>query len=395
MSRREYGNVRRLPSGRWQARYRDRGGRLIPASGTFASKGDAAAWLAKVQTDRSRGEFVDHRAGRVTVAAFAEQFLAGRILADRTVDTYRGLLDSHILPTLGNIEIGQLAPGTVRAWNARLARQYPSTAAKAYRLLRAMLNTAVADELIARTPCRVDGAGIEQAAERPIASVAEVDVVVDAMPARFRAIVLLATWCQLRKGELCALRRKDIDLMRATLAVAQNLQQLRNGRLIVKEPKSQAGRRTVAIPPHVLPAITEHLATFTAETPDALVFTGERGGPLRPHVLQKHWARARMAAGRPDLHLHDLRHTGNTWAAATGASTRELMARMGHATPDAALRYQHATEDRDRVIAEALADIALPAPVVPIKLGKRVAASGTNVARRRLRRPEGSEEKGI
>ncbi|MGH3119299.1 MAG: tyrosine-type recombinase/integrase, partial [Gaiellales bacterium] len=80
--------------------------------------------------------------------------------------------------------------------------------------------------------------------------------------------------------------------------------------------------------------------------------------------LQKHWSRARLAAGRPDLHLHDLRHTGNTWAAATGASTRELMARMGHANQDAALRYQHATEDRDRVIAEALARMARPAPAV-------------------------------
>lgn len=97
------------------------------------------------------------------------------------------------------------------------------------------------------------------------------------------------------------------------------------------------------------------------------MFTGEQGRPVRPHVLQKHWARARLAAGRPDLHMHDLRHTGNTWAPATGASTRELMARMGHSTPDAALRYQHATEDRDGVIAEALAGLTKPAPIIAIE----------------------------
>ncbi len=227
-----------------------------------------------------------------------------------------------------------------------------------------MCNTAVSDELIARSPCRVEGAGTEQAEERPIATLAEVDVMVEAMLPRFRALLLLAAWCQLRKGELCGLRRRDIDLPRANLTVAQNLQQLRDGQLVIKDPKSAAGRRTVAIPQHILPAIREHLATFTAPDPDALVFTGEKGGPLRPHVLQKHWPRARLAAGRPDLHLHDLRHTGNTWAAATGASTRELMSRMGHATPDAALRYQHATEDRDRVIAQALADMARPDPTV-------------------------------
>ncbi len=140
--------------------------------------------------------------------------------------------------------------------------------------------------------------------------------------------------------------------------VVNNLQQMRDGRLGIKQPKTVAGRRTVSIPPHLLPVLSQHLDDFTGTAPDDLVFTGEKGGPLRPHVLQKQWARARLAAGRPDLHLHDLRHTGNTWAAGTGASTRELMARMGHASPDAALRYQHSTADRDRAIAEALAKLA-------------------------------------
>lgn len=333
MARREFGTVRKLPSGRWQVRYRNRGGRLVAGPETFATKGDAAAWLARVQTDQARGDFVDPRAGRITVAAFAELFLADRVLAERTRETYGGLLARHILPAVGDIQIGQLAPGTVRSWYARLAREHPSTAAKAYRLLRTMMNTAVSDELIARSPCRLEGAGKESAPERPIATLAELDQLVAAMPERFKGIVLLACWCHLRKAEICALRRRDVDPMRSTVVVAQTLQQLQDGTLVIKEPKTPAGRRTVVIPPHVLPAITEHLDRFTGADPAALVFTGERGGPVRPHVLQKHWARARVAAGRPDLHLHDLRHTGNTWAAATGASTRELMVRMGHASP--------------------------------------------------------------
>ena len=203
----------------------------------------------------------------------------------------------------------------------------------------------------------------------------------NAMPSRFRAVVQLASWCQLRKGELCALRRRDIDLLRGRITVAQNLQQLRDGRIIIKEPKSDAGFRTIAVPPHVIPLLEEHLRLFTAEVPDALVFTGERGGPVRPHVLQKHWEKTRLSIGRPELHLHDVRHTGNTWAAATGASTRELMARMGHGSPDAALRYQHATEDRDRVIAEALTEMTMPAPVVGIERARKSGHSGTFVAR--------------
>ena len=349
---------------------------MVPAPETFSTKGDANAWLAQVQTDQARGQFIDPRVGRITLIAFADRFLSERVLAERTAETYRGLLDNHILPALGDIEMGQLSPGSVRSWHARLARSHPSTGAKAYRLLGTICNTAVLDEVIARSPCRVEGAGTEHAEERPIATLEEIDVIVDAMPVRFQALVLLATWCQLRKGELCALRRRDVDPMRSTLTVAQNLQQLRDGRLIFKEPKSLAGRRTVVIPSQLLPVLVEHMEIFTAVGSDSLVFTGEQGGPVRPHVLQKHWARARLAAGRPDLHMHDLRHTGNTWAAATGASTRELMARMGHSTPDAALRYQHATEDRDRVIAEALAALTKPAPVIAIGRATGAASAG-------------------
>ncbi|MDA8356539.1 MAG: tyrosine-type recombinase/integrase, partial [Actinomycetota bacterium] len=72
---------------------------------------------------------------------------------------------------------------------------------------------------------------------------------------------------------------------------------------------------------------------------------------------------ARRAVGRPDLHLHDLRHSGLTWSAATGASVAELMRRAGHKSPAAAMRYQHATEDRDRALAGALAELA---PVIHI-----------------------------
>ncbi|MDA8284799.1 MAG: site-specific integrase, partial [Actinomycetota bacterium] len=290
-------------------------------------QGDAAAWLAQIRGDQARGQYIDHRAGRIQLRDLAERFLTERVLAERTAETYRGLLDSHILPALGDTEIGQLTPATVRAWHAPLARQHPSTAAKAYRLLRTICNVAVADDLIARSPCRVAGAGIERAAARPIATPDDIDTITRAMPERYRALIQLATWCHLRKGELCALRRRDINLDRGSVTVVRNLQQLSDGTLLFKEPKTAAGRRTIAIPAHLLPDLAYHLRTFTGPSPDDLVFPGEKGGPLRPHVLHKHWARARAAAGRDDLHLHDLRHTGNTWAAATGASTRELMAR--------------------------------------------------------------------
>jgi integrase len=204
----------------------------------------------------------------------------------------------------------------------------------------------VTDGLILASPCRVVGGGTERAVERPTASLAEVEALATSMPDRFQLIILLATWCQLRRGELLGLRRRDIDAMRQNLSVQQSRTFTRRGRSLVKEPKSAAGRRTLAIPTNVLAAIDDHLERFTAPHPDALVFTGQTGVPLTAGVLQKAWTKARESIGRGDLHLHDLRHTGLTLAAATGATTAELMHRAGHASANAALRYQHATKDR-------------------------------------------------
>jgi integrase len=85
-----------------------------------------------------------------------------------------------------------------------------------------------------------------------------------------------------------------------------------------------------------------------------LLFVGPKGGPLRRSNFQHHWVKATTAAGIPGLHFHDLRHTGNTWAAETGATLRDLMDRMGHATTRAALIYLHKSAGRDRAIADAL-----------------------------------------
>jgi len=242
--------------------------------------------------------------------------------------------------------VGQPEPGPTR------------TAAGAYRLLNTIYRTAVADGLVARNPCQVRGAGVEHPAERPVATVAEVGALADAMPPRLRAAVLLAAWCGLRRGELLALRRRDLGVLQRSVDVRQAAEYLADGTVGYKSPKTAAGRRRVAIPANIVSDLAAHMASSVEEDRDALVFTGAKGGPLRPNVLAKHWSAATETVGLAGFHFHDLRHTSNTWAAATGASTRELMARMGHASPVAAIGYQHATADRDRVIADALAGLA-------------------------------------
>ena len=134
--------------------------------------------------------------------------------------------------------------------------------------------------------------------------------------------------------------------------------QLDTGVLQPETPKSQAGRRTVALPSELVPEIRWHLERFAEPGDQGLVFVGPQGAQLRRSNFHRIWARACRKAGQADLHFHDLRHTGGTLAAATGASLKELMARLGHSSTRAALIYQHATRDRDQAIAEALGDLA-------------------------------------
>lgn len=358
--RRPSGGVDKLPSGRWRGRFHDPYGNRITK--TFATKADADTWLARQRLAVLEGGYVDPSAGQVTFGCFARRWLGGRPdLRPRTLELYQGLLRRWILPEFGDRAISRIQPFAVRDWHGRLAGPAgpgPSTAAKAYRLLRTILRVAVADELIVRSPCTVKGAGIERAPERPVASIVEVEMLSDAIGERLRLVVLLAAWCGLRRGELLGLERRDVDLGAGELRVERTRQGLENRQVVVGPPKTEAGRRSISVPPHLLSAVADHLDRFTGPTQDAPLFTGVKGAPLRAFMLHNSWNLARTAVGLEHLHFHDLRHSGNTWAAATGASTRELMVRMGHSSSSAALRYQHATRDRDRAIAEALSALA-------------------------------------
>ncbi len=341
------------------------GGRVVTR--TFKRRRDADSYATTLEADRLRGIAIDPRRAKVTLEEYAKGNLAGRTnLAVRTVDQYTWLLEKHLTPTLGSKALSEIDPSTVRAWHSRIANQHPTTAAKAYRLLSSIMRAAVADEVITRNPCQVKGAAVERSPERPIASVAEVSALADAMPGHLKVAVILAAWCQLRRGELLGLRRRDIDLLRGTVNVELTRGPRMGGAEIIKAPKTEAGRRAVAIPETVLPAVERHLNRFVGAHPDAPFLVGEKGRALLVKALNKAWVAARSKVGRTDLRLHDLRHSGLTWTAATGATLAELMHRAGHASPAAALRYQHATEDRDRAIAFALAELARTAEVVEL-----------------------------
>ena len=378
-NRRHFGNVRRLGSGRYQASYWHEGLRHT-APNTFTAKADALAYLSVMETNLLRGEWIDPKAGRETFGAYGKRWLAHRPdLRPSTRELYEALWRKWLEPAFNDVPLAAMTPERWRTWYVEQITQHPGSTrpGKAYRLARSMLNTAVEDGRIKVNPCHVKGAGSEQAPERPIAMPDEVAKLAKAIDPKYQAMVLLGAYCSLRFGELAGLRRKRIDLLHRTITVEEQAVDLADGRIVFGPPKTSAGRRTVAFPAELVPIIADHLASYVAPEPDALVFTSPEGYPLRRGKFRHRWGAACRKVGVEGLRFHDLRGSGATWAAHAGATVRELMDRLGHSTPEIALRYQHATRERDRAIADKLGALlrgaeAQPEPVsnvVPIERG--------------------------
>lgn len=360
-----FGTTRTLPSGRVQARYTGPDGKRHTAPTTFDTKGDAEAWLAVKRADIVRDQWIPEAKGRgITFGAYADAWLEGRRvkgrpLAARTREHYRQLLDEHILPTFGNVPLKAITPDGVDQWYDLTAVGRPTLQAHAYALLRTILGTAV-DRGLIRTanPAKIRGGGTTTRARKvKPATLDELEALVQATPVRYRLMILMASWCALRFGELAELRRSDINTKTGVIHVRRGVVRAA-GETIVKAPKTEAGARDVTIPPHLLPLVREHLLQHAEPGKDGLLFPARGGGHLQPSTLYRVFYPAREAAGRPDLRFHDLHHTGAYLAAQTGATLSELMARLGHSTPAAALRYQHAAADRDREIARRLSEMA-------------------------------------
>jgi integrase len=370
--KRSFGNIRRLPSKRYQARFTAPDGSYITAPKTFAAKIDAEGWLA----DRRReidaklwNPATVKKPKLITFARYAEQWLAdrqinGRPLKARTRSHYRSILDRQLLPTFGDRQLAAITPADVRGWYADTLTDRPTMRAHTYSLLKTILASAMADELIDANPCRIRGAGSVKRAHtiRP-ASIAEIEALTAKMPARLALMISCASWLAMRLGEILELRRGDIDLDAGVIRIRRGMVRV-GGRLQADTPKSSASSRDTNIPPHLVARFRDHLVEHTGVGDTALLFpsAADSGRYLQVKALYKDFHRARAEIGRPDLRFHDLRHSGAVLAAGTGASLAELMARLWHSTPQAAMRYQHVAEDRDRAVAAALSRLAENTP---------------------------------
>lgn len=358
-----------LPSGAYRGRFSYKG-RTYRA--THDTPKAAAAWIRRTRGELVAGTYVDSDTlapppdptQAPTFKDYAAKWVLERDLKPRTRSEYTRMLDNCAALDPHGVDV--ITREQVKDWFAGLT--LAATARKhQYELVRAIFNSVVDDEFRDVSPVRIKGAAKVTRKPMPdLPTPAQVHQLADAMPSvKYRVMVLVSAWCGLRFGESTELRRKDIifDDKGTPLAIRVRRGVVRvDGQFIVGTPKSAAGVRDVAIPPHIRDDVKDYLDTIPAK-PERLLFPGSRNGQhMAPSSLYRPFYRARKAVGLPALRWHDLRHFSATTAAGTGATLAELQARLGHSTVAAAMRYQHAASGRDVAIAEAMSNVVKMKP---------------------------------
>ncbi|MFT8636408.1 MAG: site-specific integrase [Pseudoclavibacter sp.] len=419
-SRREaWGSLPKLSSGRWQARYPGPDGEVYTARTeddqalTFHTKTDARTWLAAVHAKIALGEWEPpavvvarcrveeeaERARTVGFAEYAERWMtmvrtrpnrSGRMRSAGTIRTYQGKVTGYLIPEFGDTPIRQIDADRIRLMTERLDRipspLNPDSNSNGITrpvliVLMMILRQAVRDQLIlalpdvpvpGQKPVRRDA---DHDPEADVATPVQVEALYEAAPKQWSIMVLLAAWCQLRRGECLGLQRRDIEWHEDGSATLHVRRQLNVNTGDYTEPKSDAGRRSLSVPKFMVERLKAHLRDFVAPGVKAPVIPGSPRSSMP--LSNTHWGYVwgEVRDGVPSLpsgfRFHDLRHTGLTIFAQEGATLAELMRRGGHADIRLVLRYQHATMKRDRELADRMSDHAAARIVAAKNAAKR------------------------
>lgn len=382
MSRSSWGKIKKqatkTPS--YQASFIGPDGRRHYAPHTFASTTFAQGWLAQERAYRDRCTLTGERwkapseravvrqAEVLRLRDYGKKVIDQRILRPRTRIEYESKWTQLIEPKLGALAVQDLTPTVIRSWFSGLDADRATRNGHAYSILNMICNTAVKDGLLERNPCQITGAMNPKVKRRvKIATTVELHQIADKLGAdpkhdRFKALILLAGWCGLRFGEVSELRRKDFSADCSTVTISRAVTHRRgdDGKWCRIDVTKTGDERVVTIPPHIRDDVKNHLAQHVSKSPDALLFKPAMGGcHLNDRVFNKDiFQKAAKDVGREDLSAHDLRRFAGTKNAAV-SSLAENMARLGHKTVAAALRYQHAQDGRDAIVAASLSTNAL------------------------------------
>lgn len=350
------GHVRRIGSGRWEARYRSDAGK--EHSRRFPTRREADAFLSRIDAAQQRGDWVDPAGGRVRLDDLVERWRETEVsLRPSSRARDESYLRNHVLPTFGSVPIGRINNLDIRRWVADLtnAGLAPATVQKAHQTLAKVLRFGVDTGLLIRNPSdRVPLPRVERKEMRVLTPL-EIDHLAATINPRYSALVIFGAYSGLRLGELAGLRRDRLELLRRQVRVNEIAVEVR-GQVFYGPPKTRAGNRVVPLPGFVIETLTRHLETYSQPSQDGLVFPGAEGGVLRASQWRsRHWYPAVKDAGLTGLRPHDLRHTAVSLWIAADARPNQIAAWAGHTSVAVVLdRYGHLFPGHERDVLERL-----------------------------------------
>ncbi len=341
----------------WRARYRAYDGR--ERSKSFNRKIDAERWLSSELSELDRGMWIDPEHSRITWRDYTADLMAARgHLAARTIDT-NVVCEQRVAPVLGHVEVGRISPELIRRLVAELgdAGYAPETIIKTMRWVRLVLNQAVSDRRIPRSPAAGIRLPTPRRSDMRILSPAQVDHLADTLPDRYRALPIVAAYTGLRWGELAGLQVLSIDMLRRRLLVRTALIEAARQPPQLGPPKTTASERTITLPNIVVDAFARHLHTYPPV--DGTVFTTEKGAFLRRGSFNRIWRQAVTDSVGSPCRIHDLRHTHASWLIAAGEHPKIIQSRLGHSSIQVTMdRYGHLMEGLDERTADRLDALA-------------------------------------
>lgn len=352
-SRRSWGAIRKLQSGRFQARYPEPDtGELTPAPETFATKTAADRWLAKKRTDLDAGTAVDDRTGGRPLREWWPSYWRSlQPKKARTTANYGAAWRLRIEPRFGSTPVRRIKPGHVDDWIADMLQRGTSASKviESVGVLKRVLDLPVRDRAIAVNPCGLRAATLPRRpkTERPVLSPTEVEKLASGMrEKRDRVLARLLAYCGLRIGEALALERGDVDPERRTLTVRRSVEDT-SGAIVVGPTKTYASR-TITLPDALVPQLM-------GLVDQGLLFPNRNGGYRRYRNWRRDvWDKACAVSGVVAL-PHDLRATCASLLIDAGASPKDVQAHLGHEDVQTTLRlYARVRPGRNADIASRL-----------------------------------------
>jgi len=311
-----------------------------------------------------------HEETTISVGEYLESWLQGKAsLRASTRLSYRGHLYCYLIPHLGHYRLSELRAHHVEQMYRQIVGDNPrrdrpvgaATLRRIHATLLSALNTAVRRGLIPRNPATTVELPRSVPTRAQAWTPAQARLFLDAIGGdHLYPLYRLLIMTGLRRGEAVGLRWCDLDLDHGLLTVHQQVVNVA-GDLVIGPPKSQAGRRTLALDEETADALKLHALTTldnNPEKPSAFVFTGPNSGPVSPVYVSRHFERLSRAHQVPVIRLHDLRHTSASLGLASGETLVEISRRLGHSSIGiTADTYTHICLDTARESVDRLAEM--------------------------------------